>query len=341
MSDQSDTKTELTFLEDLKRFQPSPAVMVAWAVLALLLLVIYYQGIWIFLKAWYKEPEYGHCFFVPAFVVFLLWYRREMALPLPDKGSLWGLAFFGMMLVMKIVAFFFRLPIMDAASLIPCIAGIVLLAGGWKAMRWSWQSIVFMVFAVPLPAAITGLLAGPLQKVGAIVATYAIQTLGIPAVRTGNVINLPSAPLEVAGACSGLRMLMLFFAICVGAAFVLRDRPLWERLLIVASAPPIAVMSNIIRIIVTGLLYESTRWWPNTFDIEAIKHAMHDWAGLAMMPLGILLLLAEMLLLSKLLVEPDKESLAPLAGPMQMGGVPGGGIPGGTIQPNQGDGIQD
>ena len=47
-------------------------------------------------------------------------------------------------------------------------------------------------------------------------------------------------------------MMMMFFAMCIGAAFVVK-KPLWEKLLIVASAAPIAVLGNVARIVVTAV----------------------------------------------------------------------------------------
>jgi exosortase/archaeosortase family protein len=98
-------------------------------------------------------------------------------------------------------------------------------------------------------------------------------------------------------------MLNLFVAICVGAAFLLR-RPIWERCLIAFSAVPIGIIANIIRIAVTGVLYE-------TAGAELAERVFHDWAGLFMMPLAILLLGIELWVLSKLfLPAPETNVLA-------------------------------
>ena len=102
-------------------------------------------------------------------------------------------------------------------------------------------------------------------------------------------------------------MMMLFFAICVGAAFLMQ-KPLWERLLIVASALPIAVIANVFRIVMTGVIYEVVGRWFSAVDVDQVEHIIHDWAGFLMMPVGLALLLAETWLLSKLLVAPPPRS---------------------------------
>ena len=156
----------------------------------------------------------------------------------------------------------------------------------------------------------TGVVAGAfrdfLQRLGTKISVYVIQTLGIPAVAQGNVINLTEGQLGVVEACSGLRMLMLFFAVCLGAAFVLRC-PLWKKVVIVVCAVPIAVLSNVARITVTAFLHE-------TVSPELADKVFHDMAGLLMMPLAMLLLWGVWVLLGKLFLEQMPERPLSLSG---------------------------
>jgi exosortase/archaeosortase family protein len=75
-------------------------------------------------------------------------------------------------------------------------------------------------------------------------------------------------------------------------------------LLMIASAAPIAVMANVTRIVITAVAYEIAGRWPSLIDLEASGETIHNWAGYMMMPIGLVLLLIEMTLLSKLLIEP-------------------------------------
>jgi len=131
-----------------------------------------------------------------------------------------------------------------------------------------------------------------------------IQTMGIPSVAQGNQIILRDPPpLSVEEACSGIKMLMLFFTLCVGAAFLMR-KPIWERILIVLSAIPIAVVSNVFRITLTAILSEMASQWPTLISKEAARDAFHSFAGLLMMPIALLILWAEITLIEKLMVQP-------------------------------------
>jgi exosortase len=199
-------------------------------------------------------------------------------------------------------------------SILVFAVGVTVFLGGWRALRWAWPSIVFLVFMFPLPGAVQSRLSLFLQKIGTICSVYVIQTLGIPAMNQGNKIFLQEGePLEVADVCSGIRMLMLFFAICVGAAFWLRC-PLWKKAVIVLSAPPIAVVSNVFRITLTACL----RAVLNPELAAKAQDVVHDTAGLLMMPLGLVLLLGVWKLLDKLVIDRVPEGPLALGSPIPM-----------------------
>ncbi len=104
--------------------------------------------------------------------------------------------------------------------------------------------------------------------------------------------------------------MMMFFAMSVGLAFVVR-KPIWEKLLIVVSAIPIAVLANVMRIVVTAVLYKialNNPLWPWCDKPLEVEHLVHNLAGWFIeMPSGLLLLWLEWTLLSKLLISPLPE----------------------------------
>jgi exosortase len=220
------------------------------------------------------------------------------------KGSWWGLAFLGLSAAMRWASAYFYFGTIDALSLVPCLAGVVLLVAGWQTLRWAGPSILFLIFMVPAPGLVGDLLSHPLQRIGTITSTYILQTLGIPAVAQGNVIFLTEGELGVAEACSGLRMMMLFAAVCVGATFVMRSG-FWMKVLVVLSAVPIAVAANVMRITVTGALYQVA-------SHNVAEAVYHDLAGWLMMPLAVVLLWAEMSLMYRLTTVPEEEDIVPL-----------------------------
>ena len=112
--------------------------------------------------------------------------------------------------------------------------------------------------------------------------------------------------MEVEAACSGLRMLTIFVALCF-AVVLLADFPMWQRIVIVLSSVPIALAVNIMRIVATGILFSVL-----PASQEKLKHFFHDGAGLVMMPLALLLLFLEYKIMSNLFVEDEDDLVQPL-----------------------------
>lgn len=249
---------------------------------------------------WARDPQYSHGYLVPGFCLVLLWLRRDQLTRGPVGVSWLGVPLLAFGLGVRLVGAFYYFVWLDAISLLPVVAGLFLLLGGWTALRWAWPAVLFLGFMIPLPHRVSVSCAEPLQQFATLTSTYLLQTLGYPAVAEGNVILLDNVELGIVEACSGLRMLVIFFALSTGFVLLVR-RPLWERLFIVASAAPIALVVNVIRITATGILYQ--------FGSSATAHAVfHDLAGWLMMPLALTLLAAELWLLKNLLLDPEPEA---------------------------------
>ena len=284
-----------------------PQVLVIGLILIVLFFWFYHETINDLIHTYWNDPDYMHGFFVPLFSLYLLWYRRDMLPSVPQRGSWWGLAFFGFWAFIVWSGVYFAYTWFMPFSIVPCLAAIMLFVGGWQVFLWAWPAIAFLFFIVPLPGLLASFLSGPLQNIGTHVSVIVIQTLSIPSIAQGNQIILRDPPpLGVEEACSGIKMLMLFFTLCVGAAFIMR-KPVWERVLIVVSAPPIAVLANVFRITLTAILFEMAHQWPSLVSRAFADKVFHDFAGLLMMPVALLILLGEMTLISKLMVQPVKD----------------------------------
>jgi exosortase len=173
-------------------------------------------------------------------------------------------------------------------------------------IRWAGPALGFLVFMFPLPTRIEHTVLIRLQTLAAMCSTFVLQTLGVPAYRSGNVINISGMDLFIADACSGLRMLTIFCALAVAMVFLI-ERPWWDKFIILLSAVPIALVVNIVRITVTGLLY----MWVGP-DNKFVQHLAHDWAGYFMMPLALGLLWLELQILERLTIPVEAAQLRPI-----------------------------
>ncbi len=245
---------------------------------------------------WGHDPQYSHGYLVPAFALYLLWTRRQRLLTQEVRPATLGLALLCGGAALRLAGAYFHYSYLDQVSLLPCLAGLVTLAGGRAAFAWCWPAVAFLAFMVPLPHTWSLALSGPMQGLATVCSTFLLQVLGRPAIAEGNLIQLNEIELGIVEACSGLRMLVVFFALSTAVALMIR-KPLWEKTLIAFSAIPIALASNILRITLTGVLYEifGDGWGGALF---------HDIAGWLMMPLGLVFLGIELLVLGKLLLDP-------------------------------------
>lgn len=250
---------------------------------------------------WGADPQYSHGYLVPLFAFGLLWMRRSDFDARKLRANWWGLLLLLAGVALRMAGAYFYFDWIDAVSLMPVIAGVCLLLGGAAFLVWTLPAIAFLFFMIPLPYSLEVLLQQPLRQIGTVSSVYIMQTIGLPALGEGNVIVLGEHRLGVAEACSGLRMLMIFFALTTAVA-VISPRPLWERALIVVSAVPIALVTNIIRISVTGsLMYMNYS--------ELANLVFHDLAGWLMMPFALLLLWLELWFLSHIVIVEDDQPM--------------------------------
>lgn len=250
---------------------------------------------------WSHDPQYSHGFLVAPFALYLLWMRRDLCVPTRWPLPVLGLMVLAAALAQRLAAGFWGIGWFDALSLLPALVGVVIMFGGLEKLRWAWPAILFLFFMVPLPYRLEVALSGKLQTLATVASTMTLQTLGQSALAEGNTILLQAGDHEVklgiVEACSGLRMLVTFFAFSTAVAMLVK-RPLAEKALLVASAVPIALISNVMRITVTGLMHVYV-------DDKTANVFFHDLAGWIMMPVCLVFLWLELQVLQRLFIEPE------------------------------------
>jgi exosortase len=285
----------------------------AWTtigVLGLALVWSYWTTLQAMAERWSTNPQYSHGFLVPLFAGAVLWFRRQQLGDVAWQPTPWGLPLLALGLGLRLVAVRMDVESIDAFSLLPALAGTVLFVGGWRLLAWCWPALAFLGFMLPLPFVVETALAHPLRRLATIVSTYLLQTLGYPALNEGNIIVIDQVRMGVVEACSGLGMLMTFFALATALVFVIQA-PRADRIVLLASAAPIAVVANVLRITITGMVYYGT-------GDDAVQSTMHVVLGYLMMPLALGLFAAELWFLARLL--PPAANVEPK--PLPLWGLP-------------------
>ena len=261
--------------------------------LAACLIWSYWPTITELFEFWGSNDDYSVGQLVPLVALCLVWRERAHLARENLRPSWWGSVVVALSQVMRFAGVYYAYGSAERYSLILLVSGTILLITGrdiWRRLVWIQ---VFLLLMVPLPGRVHNLVSLPLQDWATFLGVFALELLGFHVAREGNVLHLDNdTTVMVAEACSGLRMLTAFIFTAAVLSFLLR-RPLWQKLTILLSSIPIAILANGIRVLATSVFMHQTR-------SPATEQQFHDLAGLLMMPLAIVILLAELKLLQKL-----------------------------------------
>ena len=242
------------------------------AVLGVLIGFLYYDILARLATDWWIDPNFSHGFLVPVFSGFVVWQDRKQLAALPQKPSWFGLAVIAGALVVLIVGVLGAEFFLSRSSLVLLIGGLVICFLGWGHFRAILFPLAFLFFMIPIPVIVFNQIAFPLQFLAARLGSSLLDLFGVPVLREGNVIQLPTMALEVAQACSGIRSLMSLGALAVIYGYFLETRNL-HRVLLALAAIPIAIAANGLRVMGTGLL--GYYWDPD--KAEGFFHTFSGW----------------------------------------------------------------
>jgi exosortase len=253
---------------------------------------------------WQAIPDYSHGFLVVPIAIYFLYLRWDQRPPVQSPAPLLGLTLMMAAGAMRVVAARYYLEPVDGWSIPLWVAGVVALLWGARTLWWAAAPLAFLVFMVPLPYTLENMMAGPLQSISTKISTVVLQLMLFPAISQGNTIVVGQETLEVARACSGLRIFMGIAAMAF-AFLLLCPRPWLTRVILLVAILPIALLANSTRIVATGILYQFG-WSQMARDLS------HDLAGWFMIPLALALFGLTLVYLDKLFVETEAVDAASL-----------------------------
>lgn len=260
----------------------SKVVGIFFTVTLILLAVLYAPVVPSMVGDWYNDPNYSHGFLVPLISAYFMWERRAALRTAVIAPSNFGLVVIAGSLLLLIFGFVGTEYFTMRSSLVFLLAGIVLYWFGWQVLWVSALPIGFLIFMVPLPYIVYDALAFPLKLLVTKFSVISLKSMGVVVWQEGNIIQFPETVLEVADACSGMRSLMSLLALSVAYAFFLQFTVL-KRFVLVLLAVPIAVFTNMLRVIGTGFLAQY-------YGAAVAEGFFHEFAGLAVFGLAMVFL---------------------------------------------------
>jgi exosortase len=251
------------------------------------------------IREWQSDENYSVGQLVPFAALYLIWNDRQQLARYVMKPCWWGAGLIVLAQALRGYGLYDMYESLERYSFILTIAGLVLLLCGWQIFRKVYLVILFLFLMVPLPGRVHNAISSPMQTLATNGAVMMLELMGIVVTQEGNVMVLnDSVRVAVAEACSGLRMLTAFIVVSAVFAYVIK-RPAWQKVLVLCSSIPIAIFCNLVRLVITALLF----MWTSS---EMADRFFHDFAGLTMMPMAVMILVGELFLISRLVIEEQR-----------------------------------
>ena len=249
----------------------SMGTYVKFGLLSCLVLFLYFPDITSMVSDWASKKEYSHGFLIPLISAYIIWTKKDVLRlsPMhPDARGIFIVITGAALLILGYVAFE---PFTRRFSLIVTMLGLIYFLCGSSIARVLVFPAGYLIFMIPIPYIIMKTIAVNLRLVSARVTSYTLNLAGIPIVREGVNLELPNISLEVADLCTGVLSIVAITALSVLYAYF-TQRHLLSKFALVVFSIPIAIFSNMFRLIVTvGLAY--------SFGEKALGSVIHQFHG--------------------------------------------------------------
>lgn len=231
---------------------------IPWATIAwfgALLIVLFAQTLYSMAYEWVNNEDMGHGLFAPVVAGYVAWQDRERILRTELNPTWLGLlvvafGFVSMVAGVRGADFF-----VARMGFIFGFFGVLLTLGGTNLIKRLWFPLIILMFMIRIPDFLYTRITFPLQLLASRMAEHLLNFIGIPVLRDGNVLELPSQRLSVVEACSGIRSLMSLALLSLVYGHFMDSKP-WMRWALLAMSVPIAITVNGLRVTLTGIVSE-------------------------------------------------------------------------------------
>jgi exosortase len=249
-------------------------------------------------QTWLNHSDNSHGILVPLVSLYFIWQKKEKFKSVTVPNSNWGAIILILSLGLYLLSYAGAVEVVSRAMIVFSLIGLVIFTFGKAFFTLVAFPLLFLLFMVPVPDSILGLVAFPLQLFATKVSTLIIHIFSIPAYREGNMLYFVQTHLEIAEACSGIRSIMSFGMLSFIFAYMM-DKIWWKRVVLVLSTIPLALFANIVRVTGTGIL-------AHFYGDKVARGFLHEFSGLAVFAFGFVLLLLEYMILNKVRVTSNK-----------------------------------
>ncbi len=208
-----------------------------------------------------QVEDWGHSYVIPLISGYMVWRDRER-LVRTVPGVYWpGL----IPLVLGLVCYYYFIVgipnhMFQGCSMILSLFGLLLLLLGPGPMRVLFVPVAFLIFGITIADKVMNDITFQLKQIAAYGSWIVLSLIGAVFDFTvdlqGTTLSIDTgtrvSDLDVANACSGMRMVIAFIALA-GAVAIFSCRHWWQRSALLLLAVPVALLMNVLRVTVLGL----------------------------------------------------------------------------------------
>jgi exosortase len=223
-----------------------------WLVLAGMLAVFGPTLVWLWGRWTISVWQNAHGLLLVPIVVYFI---REELLALhhvPRSSNPWGFAILLPALALHALDTGMHTQLLSAGALVLALLGLALLLLGTQRAKAISVPLLFLVLALPIPLSFTENIHLVLRHIATAATAWVVPMFGVPVFVEGTTLNTAHGALEVADACSGFSTLYAAVAVAMLTAYQAASPA--RRVLVLVGAAPIAIASNIVRVVLLVLL---------------------------------------------------------------------------------------
>jgi exosortase len=251
------------------------------------------------------QADWGHTLVIPLIAGYFVYGHRDRIMREGFRTNWFGLA-----LIVIGMAWYVLFTLgpealnhhnFQAPGVALTLLGLTILFCGFRSLAYLWFPLAYLcLFGQYISDRFMHMVTFTMQDIAAMGSWVALNLIGLDTDRSGNALVIWSQGvprhLNIAEACSGMRMLMAFLAL--GAAMAYTGLPrLWQQVALVVLAVPTAIFVNILRVVTLGIL--------SLYNTEFAAGDFHHLIGLIWLVPAFFIYLGLMWILRKLVVEEE------------------------------------
>ena len=241
-------------------------------------------SLWMWDRWFARDSYYSHGILIPFVSGFLIWQMRGELAAIRPKRSPWGMPLIIAGLIIHLGSSLFRIYFTSGFSMLIVLTGLILFVYGSKILKKIIFPVCFLIFMIPVPLVVITNISFKMKIFAAQIATAILNGMGLEAVRSGSVLKMQHTNVVVDDICSGLRSLISLTALGSIFAWWMKG-PMPKRIILFLSTIPIAIATNVLRIVFLSFVSEV---WGQGYATGFV----HDFSGFMVFALAFVLLYA-------------------------------------------------